>query len=92
MRKPSDPPSRGDVVEIVWVDISEDSTGDPEAAELAKRTSFGLFWGEKDDKGIPTLITTTTIDHDTSGQNGYCIYPRACVTSLKVIKRARKKK
>ncbi len=87
----SDPPSKGDLVEIHWVDIYEDITGDPEKALLYRRVSVGFFWGEKEDHGIPVLVTTTTIDKD-SADSGYVIYPRCCVTSIKVIRRKRRKK
>lgn len=83
-------PERGDLCEIHWVDIQEDVTGDPDEARLAKRTSYGLFWSRGEESGIPTIITTTTLDEDLVGQSGYCIYPAACVRSLKVIKRARR--
>lgn len=83
-------PERGDLCEISWVDIQEDVTGNPDEAKLAQRTSYGLFWGRRDESGIPTIITTTTMDEDLAGQNGYCCYPAACVRVLKVIKRARR--
>ncbi len=85
-------PQRGDLLEVSWVDIYENSAGDPNTAELARRTSFGLFWEEREDRGIPVIVTTTTIDHDADGQSGFCIYPKACVVKLAVIKRARRKK
>lgn len=88
--RPMRDPERGDLCEIAWVDIQEDVTGDPGAAILARRTSYGLFWERREDSGVPVLITTTTLDEDLAGQNGYCCYPSACITRLKVIKRARR--
>lgn len=85
-------PSRGDVICVEWVDIYEDATGNPEAATLARRTSFGLYWMEREDHGIPVLVTTTTIDPDGPTQQGYCIYPLSCIRKLTIIKKARRKK
>lgn len=84
-------PARGDVICVEWVDIYEDATGNPDAAKLAHRTSFGLFWDKRQEDGIDVLVTTTTIDKDGPSQQGYCIYPLACVRAMKVIKRARKR-
>ncbi len=83
------PPSRGDLVQLDWVDIYEDPTGDPSKAALKRRTSFAVFWDRRQDQGIDVIVTTTTLDDDASTQQGFCIYPQACVVALKVIKRAR---
>lgn len=83
-------PLKGDLVRIEWIDIFEDSIGNPEKAELARRTSFGLFWGNKNDAGVECVVTTTTIDKDDHIVSGYCIYPLSCVTKLTIIKRARR--
>jgi hypothetical protein len=84
------PPERGDLVQIDWVDIYEDPTGDPNKAALKRRTSYALFWDRREDTdGIEVIVTTTTIDDDAPSQQGYCIYPAACVLALKVIKRSR---
>jgi hypothetical protein len=85
--EPSDP-VRGDLVEVCWVDIYEDSIGDPDKARLCKRISYALFWNKTLSEGVDCVVTTATIDHDASTQQGYCIYPSACVLSMKVIKRA----
>ncbi|MCU0242494.1 MAG: hypothetical protein MUF51_08735, partial [Vicinamibacteria bacterium] len=70
----------------------EDPTGDPDKAALKRRTSYALFWDRRTDaSGVEVIVTTTTIDDDASTQQGYCIYPSACVLDLKVIKRARYK-
>jgi hypothetical protein len=83
-------PSRGDLVQIDWVDIYEDPTGDPDKATLKRRISYALFWDRKVDAvGIEVIVTTTTFDDDAPTQQGYCIYPAACVVGLKVIKRGR---
>ncbi len=84
-------PSRGDLVQIDWVDIYEDPTGDPDKASLKRRTSYALFWDRKVDEGsgVEVVVTTTTFDDDAPTQQGYCIYPAACIVELKVIKRVR---
>ena len=81
---------KGDLLQIDWVDIFENSVGDPRTAKLARRTSFGLLWEVGDDEGVPVIVTTTTIDKD-PGQEGFCIYPLSCVTSVEVVKKARGK-
>jgi len=86
-----DPPLKGDLVEVHWVDIYEDSVGDPGVATLARRISVGYFWEEKDDHGIPVVVTTTTLEKDPHS-SGYCVYPKTCVTSLRVLRRKRRKK
>lgn len=74
-----------------WVDVIENPVGDPEKAELAKRVSYGLYWGTRTSRGIECLVTTTTIDEgEDSGQCGYCIYPKGWVLSVQVVKRARR--
>ena len=85
------PPARGDLVEVQWVDINEEPVGDPDAAKLARRTSYGLFWCQKEDAGVPVLVTTTTMDDGPAHQSGYCIYPVSCVVKLKIVKRGRKR-
>lgn len=81
---------RGDLLEIVWADIFEDSVGDPTKAQLGKRVSYGIFWDEIDSLGLPCLVTTTTLDEKDSTQSGYCIYPKACVLKVEIVRKARK--
>ena len=84
-------PEKGDLVQVDWVDIQEDVTGDPEKATIAYRTSYGIFWSRRPDpEGVEILVTTTTVDRDHSGDAGYCAYPIGCVRSIQVIKKARK--
>lgn len=85
-------PERGDLVQVDWVDIYEDPAGDPDDAELMRRTSFGMFWDRRDDNGVPVLVTTTTLDPNGSAQQGYCVYPTACVVAIKVVKRKRRQR
>ena len=80
---------KGDLLQIDWVDIFENSVGDPRTAKLARRTSFGLLWEVGEDEGVPVIVTTTTIDKD-PGQEGFCIYPTSCITEVQVVKKARR--
>lgn len=93
-KKDERPPERGDLVQVEWVDIYEDPTGDPDDAELAFRTSIGYFWKKGGSKyGPPVTVTTTTIDDDKetvsgTSTSGFCVYPDSCIIRLKIIKRA----
>jgi hypothetical protein len=80
-------PRRGDLVRVDWLDIREDPSGDPETAELARRTTFGLFWARRTDSGVRVLVTTTTVDEDHDLQSGYCIYPMSCVVKIRMVRR-----
>lgn len=82
---------KGDLIEVLWLDILEDSVGDPDRAELAPRVSVGYFWSVTMSHGIQALVTTTTIDVGTTGQNGYCIYPLDAVSNIKIIRRGKGK-
>lgn len=82
---------RGDPIGIDWADVYENPTGDPNSAVLAKRHSIGYFWGKGEDRGIPVIITTTTID-EIDGSQGYCIYPVVLILQIREIKRKRRKR
>jgi hypothetical protein len=84
--------NRGDLVDITWVDIFEDSVGDPDKAELARRHSVGSVWGEATSFGVECLVTTTTLDERDHAQSGFCIYPKGCVVGVKVLKRKRQRR
>ena len=81
---------RGDLLRVEWVDIAEDPVGNPALAQLARRTSYGLFWAFQESLGVVCVVTTTTVDHDVQGQNGYTIYPIGCIRNVTVIKRVRR--
>jgi hypothetical protein len=80
-------PGKGDLIQVDWVDIAEDPVGDPNKAQLARRTSYGLFWEIRHDGAQEVLVTTTTVDRGSAEQSGYCIYPLSCVVKLSVIKK-----
>ncbi len=81
---------QGDLVEVHWWDILEDSVGDVKTASVGERVSFGIFWEMKDTCDTPALVTTTTIDKVNTGQSGFCAYPLGAVKDIKLIRRARK--
>lgn len=81
------PPARGDVVRVTWLDILEDPAGNPDTCKASERVSFGLYWAEEMRGPAKCLITTTTIDKDSTGQQGYCCYPIGCILNIDVVKR-----
>lgn len=81
---------RGDLIEVHWLDIFEDSVGNPDEAEVAPRISVGYFWERKETKGVRVFVTTTTIDREDTSQNGYCAYPEVVITRIKSIRRKRR--
>ena len=83
---------QGDLVEVHWIDATEESTGDVDAAVAVERVSYGIFWVLKDQDGCPLLVTTTTIDRAKLGQSGYCAYPLGMIRQVKLIRRGRKGK
>ncbi len=78
---------RGDLIEVQWVDITEDPVGDPDHAFLPTRHSVGYFWSGTGD----TFVTTMTMDEDVADQSGYCIYPLGVVTGIKIVRKGRGK-
>jgi hypothetical protein len=82
---------RGDLIQVEWVDIQEEPTGDPRKAHLYRRMSYGIFWDTKDDWGKRCLVTTTTMDPDPES-SGWCIYPEGCLVEVKLVRRSRAKK
>jgi hypothetical protein len=80
-------PRRGDLVEVSWVDITADPSGDPAHPIPVYRVTYGLYWGGVEIDGLEYLVTTDTYDADNSRQSGYTIYPLGVVRSVDVIKR-----
>lgn len=82
---------KGDLVEVHWVDITEDNVGDPADAEVSLRISIGYFLERKDSRGVPCIVTTTTLDSGISlTQSGWCIYPEGNIKEINVIRRRKK--
>ena len=78
---------RGDLIEVKWLDITEDPVGNPSEAKLPTRHSVGYFWGATES----TFTTTMTMDDDVDEQSGYCIYPVGVIIGVKRIRKGRKK-
>lgn len=89
MRRKKDP-ARGKRIEVLWIDICEDSTGNPDEAQCVHRCSTGYFWGRKtvDYAGISTeqIVTTTTLDPDGHQQQGWCCYPVGAILGIRVLR------
>lgn len=87
-------PARGDLIEVHWVDIYEDSVGDPRTAKLARRISIGYFWEKRLDGSIPVLVTTITLEQGSEdvSVSGYTVYPESCVLRVKMVRRKRRKR
>lgn len=83
---------KGDLIEVQWLDIYEDLTGDPDKGDVYQRVSIGYFWSIRAGQhGVSVFVTTTTMDGDENGQNGYCAYPASCVAKVKMIRRGKGK-
>ena len=78
---------RGDLIEVRWLDITEDPVGNPSEAKLPTRHSVGYFWGAQ----TGTFTTTMTMDDDVEDQAGYCIYPLGVIIGIKRIRKTRKR-
>jgi hypothetical protein len=85
-------PERGNLIRVIWYDVSEDPVGSPESATLSRRTSYGIFWAFRKDHNLDVLVTTTTVDEDGHEQSGYCIYPAANIESIKVYDKGERKR
>jgi hypothetical protein len=79
---------RGDLIEVKWLDITEDPVGNPSEAKLPTRHSVGYFWGATES----TFTTTMTMDDDVEEQSGYCIYPLGVIVGIKRIRKGKGKK
>jgi len=79
---------RGDLIEVKWLDITEDPVGNPSEARLPTRHSVGYFWGATES----TFTTTMTMDDDVEEQSGYCIYPLGVIVGVKRIRKGKGKR
>jgi hypothetical protein len=86
-------PKRGDLVEIVWADITEGPTANPDEMRPMLRQTVGLWWDRKPlifgKKRMNVVVTTTTLDEQGHDFSGGCAYPEGCIVSLKVLRRAK---
>lgn len=84
---------RGDLLKLRWADITEDSVGDPSKAACDIRTTYALWWREfKDAEGREYVVTTNTLDGDSTHQQGWTCYPKQTILSIEVIRRARRRR
>jgi len=81
---------RGDLVEVHWVDITEDPVGDPSKAELPLQINIGYFYEKKMSRDMPIIVTTTSVISD--DQSGYAVYPECIVVRIKMIRKKRRPK
>lgn len=90
---------KGDLVGVVWCDIQTDPTGDAEKAEPRVVRLPGFFQEyrtfEVDGKDITCLILTVSRDEEgdpaitQAPQEGWWCIPKACVISIKKLKKGR---
>jgi hypothetical protein len=90
---PTRKPKRGDVVEVIWADITEAPIANPDDVRPMLRKSVGVYWDRWPimfgKKRLTVVVTTTTVDEQGHEQSGGCAYPVGCIVSLKVLKRLR---
>ena len=84
---------RGDLLVFRWADICEDSVGDTAVAQLAIREQTGHFWETKvDETGLTIMVTCSTLDDAGPAQQGWQATPLACLLSVEVVRRRRRKR
>jgi hypothetical protein len=81
---------RGTLIKLAWLDITEDSVGDPTKATMMLRHTYTLFWELKVDHGRDCIVTTYTVDKESPAQQGWCITPLEAVEEIEVIRRPKK--
>lgn len=90
MAKRTTAPKRGDRVEVVWLDICEDSIGNPDDATCLHRVSIAYFWDRRtvDYAGLKAdlVVTCTTLDSDNHTQQGWTSYPAGTVLGIRVLR------
>lgn len=82
---------RGDLVEVHWVDITEDPVGDLIKADVFERVSIGYFWEIKRTSHCASVLVTTTTLDSTIEQSGWCAYPIGCVQDIRIIRKGKGK-
>ena len=73
------------IVEVGWVDIMEDNTGDPRTSNVVLRHTLGRVWDVKRKDGVDLLTLTFTVDPDGPEQSGWICIPTSVVRDLKII-------
>lgn len=73
------------IVEVGWIDICEEPTGDPRNSYVVLRHTLGRVWDVKRKKGSELITLTFTMDPDGPDQSGWICIPACVVKDLKVI-------
>jgi hypothetical protein len=76
------------IVDVGWVDICEDSTGDPRSSYVVLRHTIGRVWGVKRKDKMDLLTLTFTSDPDGPDQSGWICIPTALIREYEVIRLA----
>lgn len=79
-------PTRGDLVDVRYHDLTGSATDDPERAGLAWGNCVGWFVGYRKEKGVRMLVTARS-KWDDGSYSGYDAYPVKVVESIAIIKR-----
>ena len=72
-------------LEVGWLDIVEDNTGDPRKSYVVLRHTLGRVWDVKRKDGVELLTLTFTQDPDGPDQSGWICIPACVVRDLKII-------
>lgn len=81
---------RWTIIEVSWVDIVEDNTGNAEAAYLVTRNTLGRVWELKKSEGVNVLVLTFTKDPDGPDQSGWICIPVSVIRHIDVIRKEEK--
>jgi len=79
-------PKKGDLVEVLWVDIAGSDSGGAKDAECPKFTTPGYYVGYQNLKGTRALVCERSQDDGTFSR-GWDAYPAQNVLAVKVIRR-----
>ena len=87
MRKPRKP-KKGDIIKVVWTDITGDQLGDPNKATVTTCITTGFFHRYKMIDGKKCLITSLTYHPADSGRVGSDAYQVAVIKQIKILEAA----
>lgn len=76
---------RDTIVEVGWLDICEDNTGDPRLSHVVLRKTLGRVWGVKRFEGTDVLTLTFTKDSDGPEQAGWICMPVSVSKEVRVV-------
>jgi len=80
-------PKAGDLVLVIWLDITTDPTGATEAATVTLCATPGFYVGHRMTKGIKTLVVTpnANIAPEWKTGTGWDAYPASVVREVRVV-------